>query len=249
MRLFLFLCDVKTSKEMCKSITHIAVIALVMSFVIGCNKPENPNDHGNDSIAEHEYVDLGLPSGTLWATCNVGANTPEDYGDYFAWGETEPKDVYDWSSYNYGDFVFERYELTKYCTDSNYGDDGFTDNLIFLELDDDAATANWGADWRMPTRDEWEELFLNTTYTITTLNGVNGCLFTVDNGNSLFLPAAGYWWNDGFNGAGIGVYWSSLINKEFPYRVWGFHINPDSSHICGSSDRCRGQSVRAVRSA
>ena len=94
-------------------------------------------------IEEHEWVDLGLPSGTLWATCNVGASKPEEYGDYFAWGETEPKDEYCWSTYLHckGDYN----SLTKYCHQYDYGYNGFTDNLTELEPADDAATANWGS--------------------------------------------------------------------------------------------------------
>lgn len=224
-----------------------AAIMLIMLVAASCHKPDGPNNGGNnDTIGEHAYVDLGLPSGTLWATCNVGADSPEDYGDYFAWGETIPKEIYDWKNYKYGRFFNERYELSKYCSDSAYGLHGFVDGLTVLEPNDDAAAICWGESWRMPTREEWEELFQNTTDTITTLNGVNGCLLTASNGNSLFLPAAGYWWGGAFNGAGIGIYWSSSMNIEFPYRSWGFHINPDSSHLCGSSDRNRGQTVRAV---
>lgn len=222
-------------------------VILMMVFAAGCNKSDGPN-HGNDQGNElngHEYVDLGLPSGTLWATCNIGADTVEEFGDYFAWGETEPKELYDWKSYKYGRFIHERYELNKYCTDSAYGLNGFVDNLILLEPKDDAATVNWGDDWRMPTKEEWEELFLNTTGVWTTLNDVKGWRCTASNGNSLFLPAAGYWWDDAFN-ADLGLYWSRTINKEFPYRAWGFHFNCDSSHLCGSSDRNRGQTVRAV---
>ncbi len=229
------------------SLKNMLTVILMMVFAAGCNKSDGPN-HGNDQGNElngHEYVDLGLPSGTLWATCNIGADTVEEFGDYFAWGETEPKELYDWKSYKYGRFIHERYELNKYCTDSAYGLNGFVDNLILLEPKDDAATVNWGDDWRMPTKEEWEELFLNTTGVWTTLNDVKGWRCTASNGNSLFLPAAGYWWDDAFN-ADLGLYWSRTINKEFPYRAWGFHFNCDSSHLCGSSDRNRGQTVRAV---
>ncbi len=186
-----------------------------------------------------------MPSCTLWATCNIGADTVEEFGDYFAWGETELKELYDWKSYKYGRFIHERYELNKYCTDSAYGLNGFVDNLTVMEPDDDVARACWGEGWRMPTIGEWEELFLNTTGVWTTLNDVKGWRCTASNGNSLFLPAAGYWWDDAFN-ADLGLYWSRTINKEFPYRAWGFHFNCDSSHLCGSSDRNRGQTVRAV---
>ena len=134
----------------------------------------------------HEYVDLGLPSGTLWATCNVGANAPEEYGDYFAWGETAPKDVYNWSTYQY----YDGSNLAKYT-----GSDGLTTLLP----EDDAATTNWGNEWRMPTKEEWQELLDNTTNKWTTQNGVNGRLFTGSNGNSLFLPAVGFRWDDDLN--------------------------------------------------
>lgn len=229
------------------SLKNMLTVILMMVFAAGCNKSDGPN-HGNDQGNElngHEYVDLGLPSGTLWATCNVGSETPEDYGSYYAWGETEPKELYDWKSYKYGRFIHERYELNKYCTDSAYGLNGFVDNLTVMEPDDDVARTCWGEGWRMPTIGEWEELFLNTTGVWTTLNDVKGWRCTASNGNSLFLPAAGYWWDDAFN-ADLGLYWSRTINKEFPYRAWGFHFNCDSSHLCGSSDRNRGQMVRAV---
>lgn len=219
--------------------------------VMGCNKHDDPNNGGNGSenkINGHEYVDLGLPSGILWATCNIGADTPEGYGDYFAWGETGPKELYDWKSYRYGNSRHDCYELNKYCTDSCYGSDGFVDGKAVLELVDDAAKANWGAEWRTPTIEEWEELFLNTTGVWSTMNGVKGWLVTSSNGKELFLPAAGYYWDDVFN-ADLGLYWSASVNKEFPYRSWGFHFNCDSSHLCGSSDRNRGQTVRAVCSA
>ena len=126
----------------------------------------------------HDYVDLGLPSGTLWATCNVGANSPEEYGDYFAWGETETKDNYDCDTYKWGtaayDTIFNGWyleTLTKYNTDSGYGT---VDNKTTLTLADDAARANWGGKWRMPTDAEWEELMNSCTWTWTTLNGVKG---------------------------------------------------------------------------
>jgi hypothetical protein len=230
---------------------------LMMVFVVSCTKPDVPNNSEivngqNDTIVDnggtidgHDYVDLGLSSGILWATCNVGADKPEHYGPYFAWGETEPKEIYDWKSYRYGRFFNERYELNKYCTDSALGLNGFVDDLTVLEPADDAATANWGANWRTPTIAEWEELFETVPNEWATQNSVEGWLFTASNGNSLFLPAVGYYWEGSFN-QGLGIYWSSSVNMEFPYRAWGFHFNTDSSHLCGSSDRNRGQTVRAV---
>ncbi|MBR5532185.1 MAG: T9SS C-terminal target domain-containing protein, partial [Bacteroidales bacterium] len=134
------------------------------------------------SNTENEYVDLGLPSGIKWATCNVGANSPEDYGDYFAWGETEPKDYYDWSTYKYCNGSYDI--MTKYFTDSDYGT---VDNKTTLELTDDAAHVNWGGNWRMPTKAEQDELRNtdNCTWEWTTLNGVEGYkVISKKNGNS-----------------------------------------------------------------
>ena len=195
----------------------------------------------------HEYVDLGLPSGLLWATCNVGAETPDDYGDYIAWGETTPKTTYNWSTYQY--CMGSSNTLTKYCNNTNCGYNGFTDNLTTLLLKDDA-TANWGSDWRMPTMEEWQELYQNTTHTWTTQNGVYGRLFTASNGNSLFLPAAGF--RNGSYLAGVGGYgdyWSSSLNTTgYPSRALGFDFGSGS---CGmyNYDRNYGLSVRAVRSS
>ncbi len=206
--------------------------------------------YGNELsfTTDYAYVDLGLPSGTLWATCNVGADSPEDYGDYFAWGETEPKSNYNWSTYQYCNGSSSK--LTKYCTNSSYGYNGFTDNLTTMLSEDDAATANWGSDWRMPTMEEWRELYNNTTYTWTTQNGVNGMLFTASNGNSLFLPAAGSRWLDELYSAGSrGDYWSSSLYTDTPYNARYFLF---FSGYCGSVNnnyRSSGLSVRAVRSA
>ena len=195
----------------------------------------------------HAYVDLGLPSGTKWATCNVGADSPEDYGDYFAWGETTPKDTYNWSTYQHCNGSYAT--LTKYCTDASYGYEGFTDDLTTLLPEDDAATANWGSGWRMPTREEWQELYNNTTVTWTTQNGVNGRLFTASNGNSLFLPAAGYRYNSflGYTDS-WGVYWSSSLRTDYPSIAWYFYFDSDN-YSMNDGSRAYGRSVRPVRSA
>ena len=194
---------------------------------------------------EPAYVDLGLPSGLLWATCNVGADSPEEYGDYFAWGETQPKDTYDWSNYQYCNGSDNT--LTKYCNDSDYGYSGFTDNLTTLLPEDDVATANWGSEWRMPTKEEWQELYQNTTHTWTTQDGVNGRLFTASNGNSIFLPAAGYRSVDELYEADhFSYYWSSSIGTN-PNGAWYFDF--DSVYYgVNCNYRDAGQSVRAVRS-
>ena len=193
----------------------------------------------------HEYVDLGLPSGLLWATCTVGANVPEEYGDYFAWGETQPKDTYNWSTYQY---CMGNYNtLTKYCNKANYGYNGFTDTLTVLLPEDDAATTNWGDGWRMATLEEWQELLNNTTNTWTTQNGVNGRLFTATNGNSLFLPAAGVCSGSSLNDAGIwGYYWSSSLCPGDQSTAETIAIRSLNAYW-GNSNRKAGRSVRPVR--
>ena len=190
--------------------------------------------------SDHDYVDLGLPSGRLWATCNVGAETPEEYGYYFAWGETQPKEYYDWNTYQYCNGYYNT--LTKYCNNPYYGYNGFTDNLTTLLPEDDAATTNWGLDWRMPTGEEWQELIENTTSTWTTQNGIGGRLFTSSNGNSMFLPAAGNYWE--YPGD-MCDYWSSTLDPDNPSNAWNYSF--DMAYISEDGNRFAGLSVRPVR--
>ncbi len=200
----------------------------------------------------YEWVDLGLPSRTLWATCNVGANSPDEYGDYFAWGETTAKEKYDKTTYRYCRSWYsngwEYYGLTKYCNNANYGYNLlFTDNLTILEACDDAATANWGAGWRMPTAEDFQELYHNCTVIWTTQNGVAGKLFTGRySGNSIFLPAAGRRYDSSLGNAGsYGYYWSSSLGTGDPTDARDLYFNSGTFGVNGSS-RFNGQSVRAV---
>ncbi len=195
-----------------------------------------------------EYVDLGLPSGTLWATRNVGASTPEDYGDYFAWGETESKDYY--HSDNYTWFVEGSgidYWITKYCNDSTEGYNGFVDNKMELDPEDDAAYVNWGPSWRMPTKEQQDELRESCTWTWTTLNGVNGYQVAGPNGNSLFLPTAGYRAASSLYAAGsYGCYWSRTLYSSDPSGA--YIVGFDSEGVdWGAGSRDDGFTVRAVR--
>jgi hypothetical protein len=200
---------------------------------------------------DHAYVDLGLPSGLLWATSNVGANAPEEYGDYFAWGETQPKVTYNWSTYQYCNGGDGWNTLTKYCNNSSYGYNGYTDNLTTLLPEDDAAAANWGNGWRMPTKEEFEELYNNTTVTWTQQNGVNGRLFTATNGNSLFLPVAGSRYDSSLYLAGsVGYYWSSSLYTDDPISAWSFGFNSDDyGYFMVSNYRSGGFTVRPVCSS
>ncbi len=212
----------------------------------GLDKEFTTLSNGGGGGGDHDCVDLGLPSGTLWATCNVGANTPEEYGDYFAWGETTPKTIYNWSTYKYCNGGEGFNTLTKYCNYSEYGYNGFTDNLRMLQSSDDAATANWGNEWYTPTYDQWLELYQNTTQNWTTQNGVNGRLFTAANGNSLFLPATGALIDSSPHNPGIGGdYHSSSLFTEQPSNEWGFGFSSYGYNLAPGS-RSYGFSVRPV---
>lgn len=227
-----------------KRFLPIMMMVTAILFASGC-APDDPNN-GGTTYQGHEYVDLGLPSGNLWATCNLGAETPEDYGDFFAWGETQPKEAYHWTNYAYSNGDYD--QLTKYCDNPDYGYNGFTDSLNVLEAGDDAVVASWGADWRMPTETEWQELWDNTTSTWTTQNGVNGRIFTAQNGNSLFLPAAGYFDGDeASNGGVIGSYWASSTASGYPhYAEAVYFLNDLDLSGLYPNVRCCGRSVRAV---
>lgn len=220
-------------------VTVISLLTFALFFVAGCHKEEGT---GGGS-AGNDWVDLGLPSGLLWATRNVGATSPVDYGNYFVWGETTPKSSSEWSNYRYchGGPL----QLTKYCSNSSYGYNGFTDNLTILQPGDDASTANYGG--RTPTREEWQELMDKTTSQWTTQNGVNGRRFTGPNGNSIFLPAAGYLWGSSLNEAGsYGSYWSSSLVKDNPDYAFCFRFDSSSLGMLDDS-RVDGFPVRAVR--
>ena len=247
-----------------KALKAMADIMLMMVFAVGCTKPDEPNNGGNyngqhdtivnqnDSVVDHggtlngyDFIDLELPSGTFWAKCNVGANTPEGYGDYYAWGETQPKTTYNWNNYIWSNGNGK--QLTKYCSRAEYGYYGFTDDLINLLPSDDAATAKWGYGWRTPTKEEWDELCQNTSNNWIIQNGVEGWLFTADNGNSIFLPSAGYRLDDGlFDAGGYGGYWSSSLNTDYPRDASVFSFG--SGLYTNILDRRNGRSIRAVHS-
>ena len=177
-----------------------------------------------------EGVDMGLS--VKWASVNIGANKPEEYGDYFAWGETETKSKYGYSTYKW--LQGKYYTLTKYNTDYDHGD--IIDDKIVLDKEDDAAVANWGGNWRMPTNAECVELCENTVWEEIIQNGVSGYKVTSKkNGNSIFLPLAGYYRHDGYLTGSI--YWSSSLIPS----------NPKNAYILGGShDRTDGGSIRPV---
>lgn len=185
-------------------------------------------------------VDLGLS--VKWATCNLGASTPEDYGDYYAWGETSSKDVFYWSSYKYsnGD------KITKYLTNSEYG---VADYKTVLEKSDDAAYANLGGNWRMPTKAEFDELEKNCTWEFIHLNGVYGAKATsVKNGNTIFFPCAGFNDEGEFQLVGsLGGYWSSSLHLGYNDVGYGLYLKPGNIECGPISVRSSGLTIRAVR--
>ncbi len=213
---------------------YLKFILTAALFLMGCTlsvqaKRVKKNDHA--------YVDLGLPSGTLWATYNVGATKPEEYGDYFAWGETEPKEVYDNITYKWGEDIWGE-DFTKY---------NFNDGLTTLLPEDDAATANWGSEWRMPTNEEQRELVEECQFQMTEVNGVYGAKFTGKNGNSVFFPAAGYRGGSGVYGKGDYGGWSSSRCEEGESYARYLAFYERGASWNNYFRRFNGFTVRAVR--
>lgn len=205
-------------------------------------KPKSTRSKANG----REYVDLGLSSGCLWATCNVGASKPERYGDYFAWGETKPKSAIQSNTYKWGKVHSDTDIITKYCNDSIYS---LVDNKITLDLSDDAAHVNWGGDWRMPTKEEQDELRTECTWIWTSINWVKGYIVVGPNGNCIFLPAAGYRsanctdvYCQGYN----GFYWSSSLNTNNSYQASHWVLSYDCVGWCEGGARAVGYSIRPV---
>lgn len=226
----------------------IAAIALVFGAmaVISCQKEEHIENlpTGRDTtVAEPdvmEAVDLGLS--VMWATCNVGAHAPEDYGKYFAWAETDTKSYYDWETYYYSDSAYNT--LTKYCTKPAYGRE---DTLTTLQLEDDAAHVRWGGSWRIPTPEETQALFDSCEWEWTDLNGVNGYRVTGPSGSSIFFPAAGYSHKDSVYNAGLyAMYWQNALYVGYPPDAYCYSF---SERMRGNTYYSRniGLSVRAVK--
>ncbi len=186
---------------------------------------DEPNKENSNKINGHEFVDLGLPSGLKWATCNIGANRPEEYGNYYLWGETSTKSSYtEDNSKTYG---------------KNMGD--ISGNASY-----DAARANWGSTWRLPTEAEFEELLNKCTWMWTTQGGKNGYKITGPNGNSIFLPAAGYRYGTSLYNVGeYGGCWSSTPNESNTLSAYYLNFN-SGNHYTTWYYRYYGRSVRPV---
>lgn len=225
-----------------KNGTNISYNVSEISKVSWTNGPGTPTGGDNDPDVQTvigKPVDLGLS--VKWADMNVGADSPEGYGFYYAWGETEPKAEYNFGTYKWFNDSFNA--MTKYITDSYYGT---LDNKTTLDPEDDAAHVNWGGDWRMPTDAEFEELRGMCTLTWSTLGGVNGYVLTGPNGNSIFLPAAGNRHDSSLYDVGRwGSYWSSSLNLSDSSDAYGLGFASSGVGWFNGS-RLRGCSVRPV---
>lgn len=191
-----------------------------------------------------EKVDLGLPSGIKWASLNVGANAPYDYGYYFQWGCTNGEHQEGWDLYCHG----RKNAVTKYCTNSTYGT---VDNLTTLELEDDAAHLLLGENWRIPTKAEAEELWNNCTRTWETNGDISGYRFTGPNGNSIFLPSNGWWDEQGeVHTLNVdGLYWTSSLYEVNNNSAWGLITRKTTGNagvLMGTENRHYSRGIRAV---
>ena len=225
-----------------KAIAKLLMALTVMMFTVGMSDAQirimQSNGGGNSGGQQtHQYVDLGLPSGTLWATCNVGANNPWEYGDSFEWGEITTN-LHLHSSLHYKYSNGNSFRLTKYCTLSSCGNNGFVDNKTLLEFSDDAAYQNWGSDWCMPMHSDFEELTKLCNCVFTNQNGQNGYLVTGPNGNSIFLPAK--------KNMDSGKYWSRSVVEHGPNCAWCLMFDKWSLRSDLVVERFNGFQVRPV---
>ena len=222
----------------------------------GGETPGGETPGGGDTPSTEDYVDLGLPSGIKWATKNLGASKPSDYGDYYAWGETATKADYSWATYKWMQTGQSDWKhITKYTFPDGktegiwYAPDGtfIGDGKFTLDAADDAATVKLGSPWRMPTSDEIKELLDNCTWTWTTQDGINGCEVKGPNGNSIFLPAAGRREDSELIDAGSwGVCWSSSLSSAYSDRALSLYFDSDG-HDWYYNSRYLGFTVRPVR--
>ena len=230
--------------------TFRKILSLVIIMALLPLASYSQKDKKNTIKDTHKYVDLGLPSKTLWATCNIGASKPEECGLYFAWGETEgykqdSDDVHQWKkkSYKWYDCNSKYPELLKYrcCSWS-----AIIDNKEELDPEDDAATVNWGRKWQMPSSEQIKEL-CDSTYTTaewTTLNGVNGRKITSKkNDNWIFLPAA----NIIITAGSSGIYWSRTLYMGMDDDAVTLEFYKDKWFFDSHTPRYYGLRIRPVR--
>lgn len=222
---------------------YLAIIAIVM-MACGGISPELDQLSGEEN--GHGYMDLGLS--VMWAHVNMGAEVVGEYGDFYAWGETEPKDYFSYDNYKYCKREGTAYKYLKYCTDPSSGP---VDGLTTLEPEDDAAHVQWGGSWRMPTKEEWIELREKCTWKYSHENNKKGWTVTGPNGNKIFFPlAGGQTWNEISSRGSAGYYRSATLGEKYSsttYIVIMFSDDDDESAVTWSDgSRAFGQSIRPV---
>lgn len=215
--------------------------ALIYEFVVTGNIELIAKFKETTTIMDNRAIDLGLPSGIKWASYNVGANKPEEFGCYYAWGETEEKRVFNLGNYKWYNTSVN--SIMKYCTNEVYGN---VDSNLIIDLEDDIAHIEWAGEWRMPTMEELNELLKKCVWQRTSVNNVNGYKVIGPNGNSIFLPSAGYYNENGsYNIANDGYYWSSTLydsdNNKAGFLGWN-----SAAAVCYYYNRYFGKTVRAV---
>lgn len=228
-----------------KKILFITMMMTAMCVgLASCSKDndEEQEDKTTGFTNGCEYVDLGLSA--KWATCNLGASSPEEYGNYYAWAETEPRAGYSWD-YDYG---YTPYYLSGYSNkDLKWSKYTGSDGKMILDPEDDAATVALGSPWRMPTYDDFLELLDHCTWTRTSVNGKKGFNVVGPNGNSIFLPAAGWRYGASLKNAGTnGRYWSSSLHSGFSSSAYDLIFDSTYPDLLYTA-RYNGGSVRPVR--
>ena len=236
----------KTFFALLRTMMFVALMPVLSVSLVACVPVSGAGGLGDGDEGEvvgggSKAIDLGLS--VKWASCNVGADSPEDYGGYYAWGETVEKSEYSWSTYKWCHRSHD--SQTKYCTNSDYSYWGRVDNKRVLESADDVAHSKWGGSWRMPTLDEIKELRSQCSWSWTSVKGVNGYRVTGPNGNSIFLPAAGWRGSKGVDGRGSSGNYSSATLGSDDSRAYGLYFYSDDVYW-DDSYRDSGLSVRPV---
>lgn len=253
-----------------KSISSILVMSSLAFLAIACEKEDkdaitmDQANKGAETVTingvDYEYVDMGLPTGNLWATCNLGATSPEQTGHLYAWGETKEKESYDWSHYAWSNG--DNLSFTKYCLNSVYAaDEDIVDKKRELDLSDDAANTNIGNEWFVPSTTDFQELLTtrNCTAKWCKLNGVGGFLFTSvrkgHEGNTIFIPLSGMLDGKGTRFAGsYGWYWCNSLyyngeagaTSTTEASVLFLEHTELENKIIQSRSRCVGLPIRPV---
>ena len=220
--------------------------ALVACLLAACEDPSLKQISGSDN--GHDYVDLGLS--VMWSPVNLGATTIGEFGDYYAWGETETKDYFSWENYKYCEGKGSNYNLYKYTKYGINPQEGIVDNLTTLEPEDDAAHVQWGGAWRMPTKEEWIELREKCSWNYSAV-GKKGWTATGPNGNSIFFPlAGGKMWNENTSQNYYGFYRSATLGEKYSaytYIVTFSCGDDDKAEISWSNgSRVGGISIRPI---